>query len=109
MRKILLDVSPTGVQHYAHVSDDELITEEFTPTAVENLILDGNAELRNHGIVNKKSMFRHAARIPINTYYGWKKKYRTEGYAKTMTWGEFEIMMLNSRDHGKLLTGVKSL
>lgn len=109
MRKILLDVSPTGVQHYAHVSDDELITEEFTPTSVENIILDSNAELRNHHFVNKKAAFRHAARIPINTYMIWKKKFRDEGYWKTMKWGEFEIMMLNSSDHSKLLTGVKSL
>lgn len=109
MRKILLDVSPTGVQHYAHVSDDELITEEFTPTSIEKLILDSTAELRNHGVQSRKSMFRHAARIPINTFYIWKKKYRTEGYDKTMTWGEFEIMMLNSSSNTKLLTGVRSL
>lgn len=108
MSKYLLEKSPTGVEHYASVEDDgnTLIVEEFTPDSVEREILDDCARLRSLHQV-KGRHFQFAARIPINTYYIWQKKWRTEGYIKTMTWSEFEVMMLNSSDNANLRVGFK--
>lgn len=108
MKKILLDRSPTGVDHIVHVSDDELITIEHTPTAVEKIILDANAHSRNHERPNTKANFRHAARVPINTYMGWKKEWASK-YKDTYTWGQFEIMKLNSPEFKYLRTMVNKL
>lgn len=105
--KLLLDVSPTGVRHYADVEDegDTLITIEHTPSSVEKVILDENSRLRSmhqkHG-----AQFQHAARIPIGTYEAWRKEWAAN-YADKMTWQQFEIGKLNSRENCNLRTGNK--
>ena len=105
--RLLLDISPTGVQHYADVEDDgnTLITLEHTPSSVEKEILDSNSRLRSlHQ--RSGSGLRHAARIPINTYNMWRDEW-AEKYADKMTWQEFEVSKLNSRDFCNLRTGNK--
>ncbi len=101
-------VSPTGVHHLIHVDDDELITEEFTPTSVENTILDHAKHLRDDLTPSGKTGMRHAAVIPINTYMGWKKEWRLN-YADVYTWATFETMKINSSDNKNLRTGVNRL
>lgn len=107
MSKLLLDVSPTGVQHFAQVDDDgdTLTLVEHTPTIVEQHILDECAKKRSLSQVRGRN-FQHAAQIPINTYQAWKKEWR-EKYADKWTWQTFEVMKLNSRDNCKLRTGHK--
>lgn len=99
--------SVTGVQHRTHVSDDELITEEFTPTAIEKIILDKAHELRGMS-PNRAGFARHAAVIPIGLYMVWKKEWR-EKYRHHFTWATFETMKINSSDYANLRTGVKKL
>ena len=108
MKHFLDDISPTGVHHKIHVSDDELITEEFTPTAVEKALLDNAKHLRDDLAPNRHAAFRHAAHIPINTYMGWKKEWK-EKWADTYSWSTFEVMKINSSDWKNLRTGVKRL
>lgn len=108
MGKRLLDVSPTGVQHYAEVDGDgdELTLIEYTPTEVEDEILESCDQMRSlHQ--NGRAQLQHAARIPTNTYQQWKREYRESGAWKTLTWGQFEVMKLNSRDNCRLRTGRK--
>lgn len=100
--------SPTGIQHFIHVDDDELITQEFTPTAVETAILDHAKHLRDDLSPRKGAGFRHAAVIPLNTYEIWKQEWR-EKYSQVYTWATFETMKINSSDNKNLRTGVKRL
>jgi len=107
-KRQLLDVSPTGIQHYAEVDGDgnELTLIEYTPTQVETEILDTCDRMR--GLHQRSgTALQHAARIPINTYQGWKREYRDSGAWRTMTWPQFEVMKLNSRDNCRLRTGRK--
>lgn len=106
-QKLLLDVSPTGVQHSVEIdhSGDGFYAVEHTPTSVEDKILDDCARLRSlHQTKGRR--FQHAAMIPINTYQAWKKEWR-EHYSEVFTWQTFEVMKLNSRDNAKLRTGYK--
>ena len=105
-KRILLDVSPTGVQHSVEVSDTELVTIEHTPTSIESEILDSCERLRGLHQRKGKGGLQHAARIPINTWTAWKKEWR-EKYSDTYTWSQFEVMRLNSSDFCKLRTGYK--
>lgn len=106
-KKILLDTSPTGVQHSIEIDDDgnSFTAVEYTPTRVENEILDSCAAMRSVSQRNGGGL-RHAGRIPINTYMQWKKEWR-EKYAQDFTWPTFEAMKLNSRDNQHLRTGHK--
>ena len=107
MRRILLDASPTGVQHFAHVSDNELITEEFTPTSVEQEVLDHAHTLR--GLEQSRhSPMRHAATIPMGTYAIWRKEWQQK-HADKWTWKTWLVMRLNSSDNKNLRTGVNRL
>jgi len=106
-QKILLDISPTGVEHSIEIDHDGngMYTVEHTPTRIESAILDSCADLRSlHQ--RKGAHLQHAARIPINTYTAWKKDWR-EHWSDTYTWPVFEVMKLNSRDNSKLRTGFK--
>ena len=104
-QRFLLDIAPTGVQHYVDIdADGDAITLiEHTPTSIESEILDDCARKRSL-VQGRGRPFQHAAQIPINTYYLWKKEWRQQ-YRQTMTWPEFEVMKLNSRDACKLRTG----
>lgn len=107
-KRLLLDVSPTGIQHSVEIADDgdSFIAIEHTPTLVEDAILDENARLRSlHQ--RRGANFQHAARIPLNTYNAWKREWRESGAYKTVSWSQFEISKLNSRDNCKLRTGRK--
>jgi len=99
VKKILLDVSPTGVEHYVHISDDELITEEFTPTVVDDAIIDSVSALR--GLPqNKASAFRFAGRIPINLYIKWRQEWQARDDA--MSWNTFKVNRINEPDFKNL-------
>ncbi len=102
---ILLDVSPTGVQHYAHVDPDgEVLTlVEHTPSSVEQTILDDCA--RKRSLVQRRgAQLQHAASVPINTHAAWKREWR-EHFSDVYTWQTFLVMKLNSRDNCNLRTG----
>ncbi len=103
-QRLLLDVSPTGVQHSVEIDHDgnSMLLIEHTPTLVENSILDENQRMRS--LVQRKSNFQHAAQIPILTYNMWKQEWRKH-YADKYTWPQFEVIKLNSRDNCKLRTG----
>lgn len=104
-KRLLLDVSPTGIRHEVEINDDgnELTLIEHTPTSVDDAILDSCAILR--GLHQRKGAgFQHAARIPMNTYQQWQREYRESGAHKTMTWQTFEVAKLNARDNCKLRT-----
>lgn len=102
-KRLLLDIAPTGVRHYADVDEDGFTAIEHTPTVVEQEIVDECSKLR--GLYQKKQgTFQLAAKIPINTYYGWKKEWRQK-HADTWTWQTFLAMKLNSRDNEKLRVG----
>jgi len=104
-KRLLLDVSPTGVRHEVEIDHDGdvLTLIEHTPTLVEKSILDSNAQLRSlHQ--RKGAALQHAARIPINTYNAWRKEWAAGPY-KTVTWQQFEVAKLNSRDFSNLRTG----
>ena len=102
--KRLLGKSLTGVQHYVEIDNDGdgFTTVEFTPTSVENEVLDSCARLRNLQ-QNPNSHFRHAARVPIGLHTLWKKEWR-EKYADKMPWMQFKVMKLNNRNYERLRT-----
>lgn len=100
-----LDVSPTGVRHEVVIEDDKLYTVEYTPSSIESEILDSCAEMRSLAQRRDTSM-QFAARIPINTYMIWKgehRKHMREG--GSLTWAQFEVMKLNSRENCNLRVG----
>lgn len=103
-QRFLLDVAPTGVQHIVEINHDgdELTLIEHTPTLVEDEILASNAQMRS--MQQRKSNFALAARIDINTWSGWKKEWR-KTYRDSMTWPQFEVMKLNSRENCNLRVG----
>ena len=108
-KKLLLDVAPTGVEHYAIVEDDgnTLVTVEHTPTRIESEILDTCAQMRS---LHQRpgARLQHAARIPINTYEQWRKEWHAERMrGSSITWQQFEVAKLNNRDYENLRTGYK--
>jgi hypothetical protein len=104
VQRFLLDISPTGVQHSVEINHDgdEITLIEHTPTLVENVILDENQRMRS--LHQRKSNFQLAAKIPVNTWQGWKKEWR-EKYRDIYTWPTFEVIKLNNRDNCKLRVG----
>ena len=106
-QKFLLDNSSTGVQHSVEIDHDGngFTAVEFTPTRIENEILDTCKTLR--GMSQRRGAgLQHAARIPVNTYQAWRKEWQ-DHYSQHMTWQTFEVMKINSRDNEKLRTGYK--
>jgi hypothetical protein len=106
-KRILLERSPTGVEHYAEIDSDgnELTLVEFTPTRIESEILDSCARARSVAQVKGRA-FQLAARVPINTWNIWRKEW-AETYSGVFTWQTFEAMKLNSRENANLRTGYK--
>ena len=107
-KRLLLDVSPTGIRHEVEVDDDGdgFTYIEHTPGRVESDILDSCQELR--GLYQSRGRaLQHAARIPLNTYNMWKQEWRESGAYKTVSWPQFEVAKLNSRDNSKMRTGRK--
>lgn len=107
-KRLLLDVAPTGVRHEVEIDADGngFTAIEHTPGRVESEILDGCAQLRSlHQ--RRGALLQHAARVPINTYNAWKREWRESGAYKTVSWSQFEISKLNSRDWCKMRTGRK--
>lgn len=110
MSKYLLDVSPTGVEHSIVVEDDgdTIRYVEHTPTRIENEILDTCQQMRSLAHSANTQNLKHAARVPINTWQGWRKEwreYRQKG--GELSWPQFEVIKLNNRDNCKLRTGHK--
>lgn len=106
-QRISLGNSVTGVQHSVEIDNDGngFTTVEFTPSKVENEILDSCAKLR--GIQqNSKGGLRHAARVPIGLHQQWRKEWE-EKYRDTWEWMTFKVMKLNSREFQNLRTGHK--
>ena len=109
-QKFLLDVSPTGVEHHVHIEDDgdTLIAVEHTPTRIESEILDTCAQMRSLHHSAHTANLKHAARIPINTYNQWRREWMHErSRGSHITWQQFEVAKLNSRNNHKLRTGHK--
>lgn len=103
-QRFLLDVAPTGVRHSVEIEHDgDAITLiEETPTLVEESILATNARMR--ALEQRNSGFQLAAKIPILTYEMWKQEWHAK-YRDSMTWPQFEVMKLNSRDNAHLRVG----
>ncbi len=105
-KRFLLDVAPTGVQHSVEIDNDGggFTAIEHTPTRIESAILDDCSRLRS--LHQRKSNFQHAAKIPINTYYQWKREWREHIRAGgSLSWSQFEVIKLNNRDNCNLRTG----
>lgn len=104
-KRLLLDVAPTGVRHEVEIDSDgdSMTLIEHTPTLVEDAILDDCARMRSlHQ--RRGAQFQHAARIPVGTYEAWRREWAAGPY-KTISWQQFEISKLNSRDNCNLRTG----
>lgn len=107
-QKRLLGNNPlTGVQHSIEIDHDGggFTAVEFTPTSVENEILDSCSRLRNLHQTSK-SRFQLAARTPVGLNALWRKEWEQK-YRDKMKWMEFKVMKLNSRDYERLRTGHK--
>ena len=105
-KKLLHEISPTGVHHHIEIDSDGngFTSVEFTPDSVERHILDDCARMRDlHQ--NKGSAFKLAARVPIGLHAIWKKEWRTK-YRDTWTWPTFIAMKLNSSDFKNLRSGI---
>lgn len=103
--KFLLHKAPTGIQHSIEVTDEGFNSFEFTPSCVENEILDGCAAMR--GVQqNANAKLRHAASTPLGLNAVWRKEWE-QHYKDKMPWMQFKVMKLNSRDNSRLRTGYK--
>ncbi len=103
--KLLLDVSPAGLQHSIEVDETGFYSVEHVPTVVENVILDECSKLRSlHQ--KKNGGFQLAAKVPILTHRQWKDEWRAK-YKDTWTWPTFLSMKLNNRDNQNLRVGHK--
>ena len=106
-KRLLLEVSPTGVQHFVEVDEDGFTYQEHQSNDVERGIIDECQKLRGlHQ--NRQSNFRLAAKIPLVTHQLWKKEWR-EKYSDTWTWQTFLAMKINSGEYSKLDILEKSL
>lgn len=103
-KRILLDISPTGVEHSVDVDENGFTYAEHQPDHLEQAILDECAAARS--LHQRKSNFQLAARVPIVTHAMWKKEWR-EHHKDSVTWPQFLAAKLNSRDNCKLRTGYK--
>lgn len=105
--RILLDRSPTGVEHYVHVDDQEIVLEEFTPSKIEGIIVSEAQRLASMP-QRRGSALRHAATVPISLYQKWRKEWR-QHHSDKWEWKTFLAMKLNNPDYAYLRTGVKRL
>jgi hypothetical protein len=104
-QKLLLDLSPTGVQHSIETDEDGFYAVEHTPTVVEDEILDECSKLRSlHQ--RKGGGFQLAAKVPILTHTLWKQEWHAKHRDK-WTWPTFLSMKLNSREFCNLRVGHK--
>jgi hypothetical protein len=102
-QKLLLDISPTGVQHSIESDENGFYAIEHTPTVVEDAILDECAKLR--GLYQRKSNFQLAAKVPVLTHEMWKQEWSK--VRDKWTWPTFLAMKLNSREFSNLRVGFK--
>jgi hypothetical protein len=108
MRTFSLGNSPTGVQHRVHVSDTEMITEEHTPTSVEEKVIDRCRRLERLGQSReaRKADVKVVASVAVGLYTTWYKEWKQK-YHDKWTWKTFVAMKLNSNDYSKLRIGCK--
>ena len=102
LRKQLWNGNETRV----HVTNDEVIAEDYKPANQVKAILDDNAEIRNHAVPNPRARGRLVARIPDTMHREWKREWQTKG-RQDFTWPTYLSMKLNSRENSylKLIAG----
>lgn len=104
MSRRLISRSPTGVEHYVHTHGDELVTEEFTSTEVEQEVVE---HVRTVGTPPPSPAgFQYAGSIPIGIYQAWRKEWKA---APHETWQKFLVKRLNSAEYRYLRAGGKRL
>jgi len=106
MKKLLDKQLWNGNRTQVYSDGDEMVTMDVKPAKQVQAILDVNAELRNHAVVNKQARGRLVARIPDTMHREWKKEWQTK-YRQDWTWRTYLSMKLNSRENSylKLING----
>jgi hypothetical protein len=106
MKKLLDKQLWNGNRSQVYSDGNELVTMDVKPAKQVQAILDVNAELRNHAVVNKQARGRLVARIPDTMHREWKKEWQTK-YRQDWTWRTYLSMKLNSRENSylKLING----
>jgi hypothetical protein len=106
MKKLLDKQLWNGNRSQVYSDGNELVTMDVKPAKQVQAILDVNAELRNHAVINKQARGRLVARIPDTMHLGWKKEWQTK-YRQDWTWRTYLSMKLNSRENSylKLING----
>ena len=106
MKKLLDRQLWNGNRSQVYSDGNELVTMDVKPAKQVQAILDVNAELRNHAVINKQARGRLVARIPDTMHREWKKEWQTK-YRQDWTWRTYLSMKLNSRENSylKLING----
>ena len=106
MKKLLDKQLWNGNRSQVYSDGNELVTMDIKPAKQVQAILDVNAELRNHAVINKQARGRLVARIPDTMHREWKKEWQTK-YRQDWTWRTYLSMKLNSRENSylKLING----
>ena len=106
MKKLMEKQLWNGNRTRVFSDGNELVAEDVKPAGQVQAILDSNAELRNHAVINKQARGRLVARIPDTMHREWKKEWKNK-YAQDWTWKTYLSMKLNSRENSylKLING----
>lgn len=106
MKQVIQEKLWNGNVNRVFTDGDTVISEDVKPAKQVQAILDSNAELRNHAVVNKQARGRLVARIPDTMHREWKKEWQTK-YRQDWTWRTYLSMKLNSRENSylKLING----
>ena len=94
-----------GVKNFISVDEaGVLVTQDVQDGKVLDIILDANAQARNHfPLGNPQAYGRLVGRIPIVIWQNWRREW-DEKYRQYWTWHTFEVMKLNSRDFNHFKT-----
>tara|TARA_B100000575_G_C23017898_1_gene586202 strand:- start:65 stop:418 length:354 start_codon:yes stop_codon:yes gene_type:complete len=106
MKKLMEKQLWNGNRTRVFSDGNELVAEDVKPAGQVQAILDSNAELRNHAVINKQARGRLVARIPDTMHREWKKEWKNK-YSQDWTWKTYLSMKLNSRENSylKLING----
>ncbi len=106
MKKIIDKPLWNGNRTRIYTDGEQLVSEDVKSGKQVQAILDSNAELRNHAVINKNARGRLVARIPDTMHREWKKEWQTT-YRQDWTWKTYLSMKLNSRENSylKLING----
>lgn len=105
MPRLVHEIDSAGIETTIDYDGSSLEVKQHVATRYDQNVLDKCKEVRSIHQVGRH--YRWAAETPLLLNKKWQREFVEKGYDKTMKWGEFKAMKLNSREYQNLRCGYK--